>query len=34
MNKKYCKLVLVSSQNNNKYYETIYEGGSNFTNII
>lgn len=28
---KYCKLVLVSSSNNNKYYEMIYEGGSDFT---
>jgi poly [ADP-ribose] polymerase len=29
--KQYAKLVMVSSSNNNKYYEMIYEGGSNFT---
>ena len=29
--KKYCKLVLVSEHNNNKYYEMIYEGGTSFT---
>lgn len=29
--KKYAKLVMVTAGNNNKYYEMIYEGGSNFT---
>lgn len=29
--KKYVKLIFVSSDNNNKFYEMIYEGGSNFT---
>jgi len=28
---KYCKLVMVTGENNNKFYEMIYEGGSNFT---
>lgn len=31
MSKQYCKLVMVTAENNNKYYEMIYEGGSNFT---
>jgi poly [ADP-ribose] polymerase len=30
-NKKYAKLVMVTEANNNKYYEMIYEGGSDFT---
>ena len=29
--KKYCKLILVSSENNNKFYEMTWDGGSNFT---
>ena len=31
MERKYAKLIMVSDKNNNKYYEMIYEGGSNFT---
>lgn len=31
MEKKYCKLIMVTSDNNNKYYEMIYEGGDTFT---
>lgn len=31
MDKKYAKLVMVTGTNNNKYYEMIYEGGTNFT---
>lgn len=29
--KQYAKLIMVSDKNNNKFYEMIYEGGSNFT---
>lgn len=29
--KKYVKLVMVTQENNNKFYEMIYEGGSSFT---
>jgi poly [ADP-ribose] polymerase len=29
--KKYAKLIMVTGINNNKYYEMLYEGGSNFT---
>lgn len=28
---KYVKLIFISENNNNKYYEMIYEGGNNFT---
>lgn len=28
---KYCKLVMVTGENNNKFYEMIYKGGSTFT---
>jgi len=28
---QYAKLVMVTEENNNKYYEMIYEGGSSFT---
>lgn len=31
MSKQYCKLIMVTGENNNKYYECVYEGGSNFT---
>ena len=31
LDKKYCKLIMVTSENNNKFYEMIYEGGSTFT---
>lgn len=31
MSSKYCKLIMVTPENNNKYYEMIYEGGPNFT---
>lgn len=30
MNSKYCKLIMVSSGNNNKYYEMTWDGGPNF----
>lgn len=30
MSKQYCKLIMVTENNNNKYYEMVYEGGSNF----
>lgn len=31
MSKQYCKLIMVTAQNNNKVYEMIYEGGPNFS---
>lgn len=31
MSKQYCKLLMVTPGNNNKYYEMVYEGGSTFT---
>ena len=31
VNKKYCKLVMVTEENNNKYYEMICEDGQNVT---
>lgn len=31
MESKYAKLVMVTAENNNKYYEMIYEGGNDFT---
>jgi poly [ADP-ribose] polymerase len=31
LDKKYCKLIMVTSENNNKFYEMIYEGGPTFT---
>lgn len=30
-NQKYCKLIMVTAGNNNKYYEMTWGGGSNFT---
>jgi poly [ADP-ribose] polymerase len=29
--KQYTKLIMVTAENNNKYYEMIWDGGSNFT---
>ena len=31
MNKQYCKLIMVTPDNNNKYYEMTWNGGSTFT---
>lgn len=31
MSKQYCKLIMVTPDNNNKYYEMTWDGGSNFT---
>lgn len=31
MNSKYAKLIMVTAENNNKYYEMTWSGGSNFT---
>lgn len=31
MSKQYCKLIMVTPDNNNKYYEMNWDGGSNFT---
>jgi poly [ADP-ribose] polymerase len=30
MNQKYCKLIMVTPDNNNKYYEMVWNGGANF----
>lgn len=30
-NEKYCKLIMVTTSNNNKYYEMTWNGGANFT---
>lgn len=31
MSKQYCKLIMVTENNNNKWYEMTWDGGSNFT---
>lgn len=31
MSKQYCKLIMVTPDNNNKYYEMTWDGGPNFT---
>ncbi len=31
MSKQYCKLIMVTPDNNNKYYEMTWDGGSSFT---